>query len=96
MLLTAVEPRVAELRERIGAGRAKSAVLKMRLGALADVVAQESLSTSFNPNLSGERIDALLATLFRKSTTDAMVAFEEPNVPQSIPLSLLKEKSPAV
>lgn len=82
------------MRERLSAGRAQSEVLKMRLAKLSDSPVEQSHSAvAFDHNLSNERINNLLSTLFKKSSTDAIVSFEEPNIPSGIPLSRLKEKS---
>jgi hypothetical protein len=85
------------LHQMLSARKAKSEALKMRLTTLSDAPVEHSHSAvSFNHNLSNERINYLLSTLFKKSSTDAIVSFEEPNIPSGIPLSRLKEKSATV
>lgn len=92
-----VTPQVAAMRERISAGKAKSEVLKLRLASLSGAPPVESRYVpSFDHNLSNEKINKILSTLFKNGTTDAIVAFEEPNIPQGIPMDRLKEKSPVV
>ncbi len=95
--LTDVTPQIAKMRERLNAGRAQSEVLKLRLAGLSDAPPVESRYVpSFDHNLSNDKINKILSTLFKNGKTDAMVAFEEPNIPLGIPMDRLKEKSPVV
>ncbi len=94
---------VARMREKISAGKAKSEVLKLRLANLGEIEPSEKREmrvghvSAFNHDLSNERINALLATLFNHPSSDPKVAYQEPRIPQGIPLEGgLKDKATVV
>jgi len=74
-----VTERVAKMRDRINAGRAQSAVLKLRLADLSHSPAEGRIFTPHSP-------------LFNRIFTVAMTHCDEASPPRNIPINKAKEE----